>query len=53
MQIDFVTFALRKLGWNTEVVHSKELARTDKLTFVNLLYNLEEEWKWKTQKVGQ
>ena len=35
MQVNFVTFALLKLGWNTEVKHSKQLARFGKVTFVN------------------
>ena len=39
MQVNFVTFALLKLGWNTEVKHSKQLARFAKVTFVNFLHN--------------
>ena len=33
----FVTFSLLELGWITEVVHSKQLARIAKLLFVNFL----------------
>ena len=38
MQINFVTFALLKFGWNTEVKHSKQLARIAKMNFVNSLH---------------
>ena len=34
----FVTFSLLKLGWNTEVEHSKLLARIAKLLFLNFLF---------------
>ena len=33
----FVTFSLLKLGWNTKVMHSKQLARIAKILFVNFL----------------
>ena len=34
----FVTFSLLKLGWNTDVEHSKQHARIAKLLFVNFLF---------------
>ena len=33
----FVPFSLLKLGWNTNVVHSKQLARIAKMLFFNFL----------------
>ena len=33
----FVPFSLLKLGWNTKVVHSKQLARIAKMLFFNFL----------------
>ena len=37
MQIIFVSFSLLKLGWNTEVVHSKQLGKIARMTSVNFL----------------
>ena len=37
MQINFVTFSLLDLGWSTEVVHSKQLARIARMTSVSFL----------------
>ena len=38
MQIIFVTFSLLKLGWNTEVVHSKHLARIARMTILLIFF---------------
>ena len=46
MQISFATFLLLKLGWSTEVKHSKQLARIARIPL------LEEEREGTTQKVG-
>ena len=53
MQIIFVTFSLLKLGWNTEVVHSKHLARIARMTILLIFFarGREEEREWTTQKV--
>ena len=34
---NFVIISLLKLGWNIEVVHSKQLARLSKMRFVNFI----------------
>ena len=39
----FVTFSLLKLGCNTKVVHSKQLARTANMIFVNFFASPREE----------
>ena len=38
MQIIFVTFSLLKLGWNTEVVHSKEIGRIARMTILLIFF---------------
>ena len=38
MQIIFVTFSLLKLGWNTEVVHSKQLRRIAWMTILLIFF---------------
>ena len=38
MQINFVTFSLLKLGWNTEVVHSKQLGRIARMIILLIFF---------------
>ena len=38
MQINFATFLLLKLGWNTEVKHSKQLARIAWMTILLIFF---------------
>ena len=38
MQIIFVTFSLLDLGWNTEVVHSKQLGRIARMTILLIFF---------------
>jgi len=38
MQINFATFSLLKLSWNTEVKHSKQLARIARMTFLLIFF---------------
>ena len=38
MQIIFVTFSLLKLGWNTEVVHSKQLRRIARMIILLIFF---------------
>ena len=49
----FVPFSLLKLGWNTKVVHSKQLGRTAKMIFLKFSLLGEERKIWATQKVDQ
>ena len=37
LQYPFVTFSLLKLGWNTDVVHSKQCATIAKMLFLHFL----------------
>ena len=38
MQIIFVTFSLLKLGWNTELVHSKQLGRIARMIILLIFF---------------
>ena len=38
MQIIFATFSLLKLGWNTEIRHSKQLARIARMTILLIFF---------------
>ena len=38
MQINFVTFSLLDLGWNTEIVHSKQLGRIARMTILLIFF---------------
>ena len=49
----FVPFSLLKLGWNTKVVHNKQLGRTAKMIFLKFSLLREERKIWATQKVDQ
>ena len=38
MQITFVTFSPLKLGWNTEVVHSKQFGRIARMIILLIFF---------------